>query len=365
METTTLILGGGLAGLSLADHLAQDGADFLLVEAQDRLGGRILTQDIGGGAFDLGPAWFWPGQPRMERLVKRLGVTVFEQYSEGAIAFQDSSGAVSQNRGFASMRGSLRIAGGMNALIAGLQMTLPSANLRLNTKATSIERTDHGIRAQVTTLSGAKTITARRVVLALPPRIIAETITFAPALRAEAIHVMEQIPTWMAGHAKIIAVYDQPHWRTAGMSGDAMSQKGPMVEIHDASPVSGGPFALFGFVGFPPEIRAQHPEQILALARQQLVDLFGPQMANPVSIHMQDWAQNPMIATQRDSIALRAHPDYGLPKQLSDIWEGNVVFASTEMGRDFGGFLEGALEAAEQANANLRARTTFGTKKSP
>lgn len=359
METTTLILGGGLAGLSLADHLAQDGADFLLVEAQDRLGGRILTQDIRGCAFDLGPAWFWPGQPRMERLAKRLGLTVFEQYSEGAIAFQDPTGAVTRNRGFASMRGSLRLAGGMNALIKGLQSTLPASSVLLNSKATSIERTDHGIRAQVTTTSGEETITARRVVLALPPRIIAETITFVPALPAEAMRVMAQIPTWMAGHAKIIAVYDQPHWRTAGMSGDAMSQQGPMVEIHDASPISGGPFALFGFVGFPPEVRAQHPEQILALARQQLVDLFGPQMAKPVSIHMQDWAQNPLIATQRDRIALRAHPDYGLPKQLSDIWEGNVVFASTEMGRDFGGFLEGALEAAEQAQLRLRAISKF------
>jgi len=52
MKTEVLIVGGGLAGLSLADKLAREGVDFLLVEAQNRLGGRILTEDIGGGAFD-------------------------------------------------------------------------------------------------------------------------------------------------------------------------------------------------------------------------------------------------------------------------------------------------------------------------
>lgn len=94
MKTEVLIVGGGLAGLSLADKLAREGVDFLLVEAQNRLGGRILTEDISGGAFDLGPAWFWPGQPRMAQLIDRLGLRYFEQYSAGDIVFQDQSGAV-------------------------------------------------------------------------------------------------------------------------------------------------------------------------------------------------------------------------------------------------------------------------------
>ncbi len=99
MKTEVLIVGGGLAGLSLADKLAREGVDFLLVEAQNRLGGRILTEDISGGAFDLGPAWFWPGQPRMAQLIDRLGLRYFEQYSAGDIVFQDQSGAVHKNRG--------------------------------------------------------------------------------------------------------------------------------------------------------------------------------------------------------------------------------------------------------------------------
>ena len=74
IQTSPLIVGGGLSGLSLAYRLAAQGRDFMVLEARDRFGGRILGQDVGGGAFDLGPAWFWPGQPRIAALIARLGL---------------------------------------------------------------------------------------------------------------------------------------------------------------------------------------------------------------------------------------------------------------------------------------------------
>ncbi len=353
MQTDVLVVGGGLSGLAVARHLAQAGTDFLLVEAQDRFGGRILTQEIGGAAFDLGPAWFWNGQPRIAHLIRQLGLESFEQHSTGAIVFQSQSGDVQRDRGYSSMMGSLRVAGGMGSLIAGLQSGLMPSRLWLNTRARSLENKGLGIRVLVETNTGAQVVTANQVVLAIPPRIIADAITFAPALPQDAMQAMAQIPTWMAGQAKIIAVYDQPYWQNAGFSGDAMSQKGPMVEIHDASPVRGGPYALFGFVGYPPSVRIAHPDQIRDLARQQLVDIFGPEMANPISLHMKDWALNPAIATSRDHIPLQGHPSYGLPQPLSDLWAGNLILASTEAGQEFGGYLEGALEAAEAAGRRI------------
>jgi len=43
-----LIIGGGISGLSAASHLAQNGIhDFKLLEARNRLGGRIITVQIG------------------------------------------------------------------------------------------------------------------------------------------------------------------------------------------------------------------------------------------------------------------------------------------------------------------------------
>ena len=121
MQTDILIVGGGLSGLSLADQLAREGRDFLLYEAQDRLGGRIMTNEIAGRKFDLGPAWFWPGQPRMADLTRRFNIPVFEQFSTGDLMFQDQTGAVHRGRGYESMEGSDRLDGGMGALLDALQ----------------------------------------------------------------------------------------------------------------------------------------------------------------------------------------------------------------------------------------------------
>ena len=80
MQTETLIIGGGLSGLGVAARLTADGRDFLLVEARDRLGGRILTERLNTAYFDLGPTWFWPGQPRIAALVNRLGLSRFDRF---------------------------------------------------------------------------------------------------------------------------------------------------------------------------------------------------------------------------------------------------------------------------------------------
>ncbi len=38
----------------------------------------------------------------------------------------------------------------------------------------------------------------------------------------------------MAGHAKVVALYERPFWREQGLSGDAISHCGTLAEIHDA-----------------------------------------------------------------------------------------------------------------------------------
>lgn len=353
METDILIVGGGLAGLSLAATLEADGRNWHLLEAQSTLGGRIRSPNIGGARFDLGPAWFWPGQPRMAALVRRLGIRVFEQFSAGAQVFEDRAGVVHVDQGYASMSGSLRVEGGMESLIRGLANALPANRMRTDETVTLLRHT--GSRVAAYHKTGA--ISAQRVVLALPPRIAAETIRCEPALPEDAMAAMAAVPTWMAGQAKILAVYDKPYWREAGLSGDAASQRGPMVEMHDASPATGGPYAIFGFVGLPATTRALRKADVIIAARQQLVSLFGPAMADPLSIEMMDWAHEPQIATRLDQAPPSYHPSYGLPAALRDVWNGKLLFGSTEMASEFGGYLEGALEAAERTSAELRAHS--------
>ena len=347
MQTDILIVGGGLSGLALADHLAVAGREFVLIEAQDRFGGRILTQDLSGGRFDLGPAWFWPGQPRMAALAQRFQIPVFEQYASGDLMFETQSGAIQRGRGYASMEGSYRLEGGMGALIDGLFGALAPDRLWLNSCLEKVEHSSAGITAHVLRNGAAQTITARQIVLAIPPRVVADTLTFEPALDPTQIQALAAVPTWMAGQAKIVATYDAPHWRNAGLSGDAMSQRGPMVEIHDASPREGGPYALFGFVGVAADVREAHRDEMMQLARAQLVAIFGPEMTHPRDLILQDWATIGEIARPSDRTPIGHHPSYGLPTHITELAAHGIHFGSTETAPGFGGYLEGALEAAE------------------
>ena len=346
----TLIVGGGLSGLALTERLQDQGQDYMLLEARSRFGGRIMTHRLEDGYFDMGPAWFWPGQPRIAALIDRLGQTRFDQFSDGILTFENERGQVQRGQGFSSMEGSWRLKGGLARLTDALADRLPDERKRLNAPVVKLDMSGGRCTA---TLATGEHVTADHVVLALPPRVMAE-ITFSPALPAETIRAMTGVETWMAGQAKAVAVYDTPFWRTKGLSGDAMSRKGPMVEIHDASPLEGGPYALFGFIGVPPEGRAdEHLLRQHLLA--QLERLFGPEAAAPRELYVKDWAFDPYTATKADMAPPYAHPTYGLPNAMTNLWNGKLHFAGTEVAPTFGGYIEGALEAAENVLGTLSA----------
>jgi monoamine oxidase len=362
MQTDIAIIGGGLSGLALARHLAREGRDFQLFEARSRFGGRIDSLLHGAAAFDLGPAWFWPGQHRIAALAEALGLERFDQYATGAVCYESETGEVFRDMGFASMQGSWRLKRGMGGLIRGLTEHLPSERLHL----------DHEVRAVTqqgeVRFRSAQSWQARQIILALPPRLAAE-ISFTPALSREQLKALQSIPTWMGGHAKFVALYEDPFWREAGLSGDAMSRSGPLAEIHDASapgahsgqgPEPASPAALFGFVATSAAVRQRQSQgqgqqaQLTREALAQLSRIFGPQAAHPIKTVVQDWAQDRHTATPRDLIPPRQHPAYGLPAPLHSIWDGRLSLCVSEVAPEMGGYLEGALAAAEQTAADMK-----------
>lgn len=345
----TLIVGGGLSGLALAEALESQGRDYVLVEARERFGGRILTENLENGYFDLGPAWFWSGQPRILGLIDRFNLMKFRQYSDGHHTQENEMGQVQRGRGHSTMEGSWRLKGGFGKLTNILANQIPDKRKRLNSVVMKLERTAQGC---MVTLKCGEHIYADQVVLALPPRIAA-TIEFKPRLPTITNDAMTKVSTWMAGQAKAVAVYDTPFWRHQGLSGDAVSRMGPMVEIHDASPHDGGPYALFGFIGVPPAGRVDEhllKQHLIA----QFVRLFGPEAADMSELYVKDWAVDPLTATQADKDPIYAHPTYGLPEVMTNQFDGALQFAGTEVASEFGGYIEGALAAAEDVLSALR-----------
>ena len=341
MQTQTLIIGGGLTGLALAYRLDQAGHDYRLVEAQSRLGGRIKSLDVAGAAFDLGPSWIWDGQSRVEQLLSDLGLGRFPQYSDGAQLFEQADGDVLQNQGFMSMEGSFRISGGTSALIDALTAALDPSRINLGQTVTRITQDPCGAWLD------HHFIAADNVVLAIPPRIAA-TLAFDPALPDPAMAALRPIPTWMAAHAKCVAVYETPFWRKAGLSGDASSRRGPMVEIHDASADAHPTGALFGFIGVPADMRATAGDALKDACLAQLVNLFGPMAATPLALTIKDWSQAKFTATPQDATPPQGHPAYIIPRQLRNLWQDKLIVAAAELADDNGGLIEGALSAAER-----------------
>jgi len=356
MQTDILIAGAGLSGLALASALQQAGVPCLLAEARERVGGRMLTLEkaCAGSVIhaDIGPSWIWPGQARVASLLRQLDIGVFEQYSAGRLVYEDELGQLRRDLDYSTMAGSLRVDGGIARLTRELAARLPAGTLRMSNPLTRIRQLDQGFEIGIKNGDDQLEVRARKVVLAIPPRVIVNKIEFEPALAARVTADLQSIPTWMAGHAKLFALYPRPFWRAAGLSGDGISRHGPLMEIHDASPANAEYGALFGFVGLPVGAPTRAEQPLIQAAVAQLEKMFGPEAAEPLDVLLKDWAQDEYTATPADGTST-SHPQYGTPASLAALAQQGLLFASTEMAPQFGGFIEGALEAAENALRQL------------
>eukprot|EP00465_Bigelowiella_longifila_P012029 CAMPEP_0185258634 /NCGR_PEP_ID=MMETSP1359-20130426/7531_1 /TAXON_ID=552665 /ORGANISM="Bigelowiella longifila, Strain CCMP242" /LENGTH=314 /DNA_ID=CAMNT_0027844207 /DNA_START=165 /DNA_END=1109 /DNA_ORIENTATION=+ len=225
------------------------------------------------------------------------------------------------------------------------------------------EGKEHGVSGEGgTTKVLTKEIDASHVIVAVPPRLLVKDIlTFNPKLPKETMDGFRRIPTWMAPHGKMVAVYQNAFWRKKGLSGSGGSRAGPLSEIHDASPMEGRP-ALFGFLALNPQQRASKgTNEIISNAKQQLSRMFGEEAQNPESLFYVDWAQEKHTAGDEDVKFgfTGGHPDYeGIPRDAAGLWDGHLDFAGTELSEHHGGFLEGALCAAEAAVHRFLGKAT-------
>ena len=355
--TRVAVIGGGLGGLYAARLLARAAIDFVLLEAQEELGGRVRSKPVvgrpEGGRYDLGPAWFWPGfQPRLPRLLEELGVGAFPQERTGDVLFEASRTAVERIPSGAEPDDTMRIEGGVQSLVDALAAGVDPARIERGAKVLSARRLDEGVELRYRLRGDMTTLRAGHVLATVPPRLLAEGFAWAPSLPPEILDKWSTVPTWMAGHAKFVAVYRAPFWKAAGLSGHAQSRVGPLAEIHDASPRHGLP-ALFGFVGLSPAERRRAGDTLEPMMVAQLARLFGPDAATPVATFYKDWSEDPFVATARDQIAPRSHPAYGDVTAFPEPWQGVFLLAGTEAAATNGGYLEGALVASEEAVARV------------
>ncbi len=363
-KVSVCIVGAGISGLHTAYELAQQGVSFRLFEAKKQLGGRIQSQGLHQqpdgtahgcselGRFDIGPSWFWPGQQQIESLVSELGLndSVYQQYAQGDAVYEPISGPVQRGIGGISMAGSYRLKGGLQALIERLEMEITeqagSESIVSNTGIQSIELSDEGVAVS----DGKSQWLCEKVILAMPPRVAINNIGLSPKLESERVQELNKVATWMAGHAKAVVVYDTPFWRQAGLSGDIISQKGPLAEIHDASLDHADEFALFGFFATPPQHRSTDKNDVDQKIIAQLTRLMGEAAANPKAILYKDWARDNLVATELDQHIPNHHPSNFWSTKVEPGWQGRLIWSGTESAAGhYNGYIEGALLASENA----------------
>ena len=352
--TRIAIVGGGLAGLYAAHALENQGIrDYVLLEARDTWGGRITSTAPFGAAsaldrFDLGPTWFWPDyQPQLDRLVESLGLARFAQHEAGAMMVEPRPDAAPmRTQGYSSGAPSMRLLGGMSSLIDALRQPLPRDKLLLNQRVRRLRRAGPQAELYVEPAHGAGiTYRVDQVLLALPPRLAA-AIDFSPALPEALLRAWRNTATWMAPHAKYLALYDEPFWRRQGLSGEAGSGRWPLVEIHDAS-MPGAGAALFGFFGVPATVRKGVPEEVLrAHCRAQFARLFGEAAASPRADFIKDWAADPWTATPADQDGPGQHGVAPPCSVTEGPWRGRLTGIASEWSPRFPGYVAGAVEAA-------------------
>jgi monoamine oxidase len=100
--TDVVVVGAGLAGLSAARDLARAGADVVVLEARDRVGGRVEQVDVDGRPVQLGGELVGAAHTAYLALVEELGLSLTTTYTSvpGATTYDLVDGVLRSEDGF-------------------------------------------------------------------------------------------------------------------------------------------------------------------------------------------------------------------------------------------------------------------------
>ena len=89
-----LIVGAGAAGTTAANELRKAGLSVVVLEARDRVGGRLWTDVIDGAMLEIGGQWVSPDQDALIETIDELGLETFSRYREGDSVYVGPDGAL-------------------------------------------------------------------------------------------------------------------------------------------------------------------------------------------------------------------------------------------------------------------------------
>jgi len=337
-----IIIGAGLTGLTLAYQLEKKGVASLIIEARDRIGGRIHTLYAEGQPpMEMGATWLGKKHTALTRLLKELDIKIFEQRLGDRAIYEPISTSPPQLVQLPpNDEPSYRIAGGSQSLIQQLHDRLSISELKLGEAAHKIK--EEGDQIVIHTDQGA--YRGRVVVSTLPPNLFVNNVTVTPSLPQDLINIATATHTWMGESIKIGLTYEKPFWRTDKSSGTIFSNVGPIPEMYDHSNIEDTAYALKGFLN-----GAYHSvtkEQRLSMIMAQLKKYNLPDIEKHTSYHETVWKnESHTFSNYEDHVLPHQNNGHGIYRQ--PLLNGKLYIAGSETASQYPGYMDGAVRSAE------------------
>ena len=257
MNTTAsdiIILGAGLTGLTLAHKLQEQGRSVLVLEARDRIGGRIHTVNTSNGPrVEMGATWYFQHFMNLFKLMTKFNVKLTEQFMKGYSMYDKRR---VQSHGDSGM---FRIKGGTGALVDSLHHSLDPGSVLLNKPVTEVKK--NGSLVIVTTEDGEE-YQGSILVSTLPPQLLHHSVRFSPALPPKLQRVMAATHTWMGDAVKAAVSYPRAWWRDSDLSGSVVTSRGPIAQFYDQSEPDTGSNSISGVIILYPAQGAGAPSWV-------------------------------------------------------------------------------------------------------
>ena len=214
---------------------------------------------------------------------------------------------------------------------------------------------------RMTVRSAGGEVTCRLLVSTLPPRLLAHSVTFSPALREEEVRIMKETHTWMGESIKAGLTYSSPFWREKQLAGAVQSQCGPFLQLYDQSSHDDRLGALVTLsivlklsliplqVGFlSPDLSSLTRAERETEVKAQLVKMFGPEAGDSLQYWETLWEKEKFTVWCEGKETERplSQNNYGHPLYQAPLLGGRLILGGSETALRGAGFMEGAVNSA-------------------